>query len=192
MPAYLVEVDPSVSARHLTAGAESHVVFAADASGAREAVAARFGNDVDAFWNDTNAVNVTELVADADFENWVFAIKLYNTTDRLPSEEVSVTGGAADAADDIAASLVTALNGTASIGNASYDATGNVLTVAGGADGIGDWTFSITAVPPWGSTSVDSLFSSQVDGGASGDALTVTMPGDSATIPFHYAALRNR
>jgi hypothetical protein len=192
MPAYLVEVDPSVSGRYLAGGGDSHVVFAADATGAREAVAARFGDDSNSFWNDTNAVNVTELVADADLEGWVFAIKLYNTTDRLPAEQVSVTGGAGDAPDDVAAALVTALNATGSIANASYNDTSNTLTVAGAGDGIGDWTFSITAVPPWGETTVDSLFGTLTDEGASGDALTVVMPGDSDTLPFHYATLRTR
>lgn len=192
MPAYLVEVDPAVSASYLTDGAQSHVVFAADASGAREAVAARYGNDVDAFWNDSNAVNVTELVADADLEGWTFTIKLYNTTDRLPAEQVSVVGGSGDAPDDVAADLVTALNATGSIANASYNDTSNTLTVAGAGDGIGDWSFSITAVPPWGETTIDSLFGTLTDEGASGDALTVVMPGDSDTLPLHYASLKNQ
>lgn len=192
MPAYLVEIDPSVSGRYLAGGGDSHVVFAADASGAREAVAARYGDDSNAFWNDTNAVNVTELVADADLEGWTFAIKLYNTTDRLPAEQVSVVGGASDAPDDIGAALVTALNNTGSIANASYDTATNTLTVAGAADGIGDWSFTITAVPPWGETTVNSIFGTLTDEGASGDALTVVLPGDSDTLPFHYATLRSR
>lgn len=192
MPAYLVQVASEVTGTYLLGGADSHVVFAADAAGAREAVAARYGGDVNSAWNDSNLAEVTELVADADLEDWTFKITLYDTTNRLPAEEVSVTGGAADALDDIGAALVTALNALDDIAGAAYDTATNVLTVAETTDGIGDWTFVAEAIPPWGETSIDSLFSSQTDGGASGDALTLTFVADGPTLPFHYAALRTR
>jgi len=194
MAVYLVQKNKEVPGAALYGGFDSMVVEADSAANARNAVAARFGGspDADSMWQDTNAVSVTEITAAADLENWTFRIKLYSPNQRLPVETVEVVGGAADAPDDLANAMVTALNATGTIGNASYDATGNVLTVAGGADSVGDHQIAVDYIPPWGEESYTPFVGAITDGGAAGDAITLDMPADVVAIPTVAYELKSR
>lgn len=191
MPAYLVQVKPEVSGQYLMDGQDSHIVFAADAAGARAAVQSRHGNDVDAIWADSAVVSVTEIAVGADFEDWTLRLSLYDVDAREPAISVAVVGEADDTLDDLGAAAVTALNATA-IAGAAYDDTGNVLTVAETTDGLGDHTLSVEWIPPWGETSFAPLLGDIVDGGDAGDAVTLDFVADAPTIPDHVAALRRR
>lgn len=192
MPAYLVQVDPEVGGQYLLGGHDSHIVFAADAAGARAAAKARFGGDNDTLWGDSNVVDVTEVAVGADLEDWKFELDIYDVDARTPVESISVTGAASATPDSIAALAVTALNATDSIAGAAYDATGNVLTVAETTDGIGDHTVVQRWIPPWGESSFSAFEGSITDGGSAGAALTVAMPADGVVIPAYTAGLRRR
>lgn len=192
MPAYLVQLKPELSGQYLMDGANTHVVFAADAAEARSAVEARYNNDVDAIWGDSAVVDVTEIVADADFEDWTLRLSLYAPGSREPLVSVDAVGVGGDGVDNIAATAVTALNATSPIANASYEGTGNVLTVAGAADNLGDHTLDVQWIPPWGAARFTPFEGSITDGGTAGSAVTVALPADAPTIPNHVASLRTR
>ena len=69
MPAFLVELSPG--ARTLIGAADAYVVFALDATDARQVCANNVSGDSDALWNDSSTT-VTEIVAGttlpADYE----------------------------------------------------------------------------------------------------------------------------
>lgn len=97
---------------------------------------------------------------------------------------VAVVGDATDdTVDEIAAALVTALNGLDGIANASYNATTNTLTVAGSDDALGDQKLEVSIIPPGGSDSIASLVGAITDGGVAAADLTVVLPADNAVIP---------
>lgn len=192
MPAYLVQVDPEVGGQYLLGGQDSHIVFAADAAGARAAAKARFGGDNDTLWGDSNAVDVTEIAVGADLEGWKFELDIYDVDAREPAVSISVTGDAADLPDDIGAAAVTALNATDPIAGASYDTATNILTVAETTDNLGDHSVVQRWIPPWGESSFSPFEGAVTDEGAEGAALTVVLPADGVTIPDHHAGLRRR
>ena len=124
---------------------------------------------------------LSEIVADADFNGWTFALDVIGGAAPI---SVSVTGTATDnTIDEVAALLVTALNADAEIAGASYNGTTNVLTVAETTDAIGDRTLEVTITPPGGYSGIAALVGTIVDGGASGDAITLALPADAAVIP---------
>lgn len=179
MPAYLVTLDNSRCGRTLKNGCNAMVVFAADATAAKEACAAKFDGDGSA-WNSSEAT-ATAIVAASDFNGWSLAIDIFgpdlNTT-------VTVVGDATNnTIDEIAALMVTALNALAEIANASYNSTTQVLTVAAIADGIGDHNIAVRLTPPSGYGAVPSLIGTIVDNGIAGAVLTVVLPADAAVVP---------
>lgn len=178
MPAFLVKQDTNKSGRQLRNGADAMVVFAADAASAKQAAAALYDGD-GAVWTGSDA-SVTEIKAATDFAGWTFKVAVLSN----PPTKVQAVGDATNnTADKIAALLVTALNATAAIAAASYDAATNTLTVAGAADALGDQSLQVQLIPPAGVSSIDGLLGAITDGGASGDALTVVLPADNAVIP---------
>lgn len=190
MPAYSVVTDPAVSGKTLVGGADSMVVFAADATAAKEIAAAKYDGD-GAIWS---AATVTEIVADADFEGWTFKISILSGLGTGNDEPgtFTYTGTATNnTIDEVAAQLVILLNAHADIANAAYNATTNVLTVAGAADGLGDQTVEMTITPPDGKSAIPSLVGTITDGGASGDALTIALPADDAVIPLVALTVKN-
>jgi len=91
--------------------------------------------------------------------------------------------------DEIGAALATALNALPLIANAAYNTTSNTLTIAGTADALGDKQVEVYITPPLGKSSVAALVGTIVDGGASGDALSVILPADAAVVPVSRAAV---
>ena len=190
MPAYLVTLSQNVGGRTLSAGGDAMVVFAADATAAKQICSAKYDGDGNAWTSDST---VTEIVQDADFNGWTFRIDILDGLGAGGDEPgtVSVTGDATDnTIDEVAALLVTALNALTGIANASYNGTTNTLTVAGAADGLGDQTIQVSITPPDGKSSVASLVGTITDGGASGDAITVVLPADAAVIPIVTKVLK--
>lgn len=174
MPAYLVTLDRSKTGRTLTDGADAMVIFASSGTIAKQVAAAKNDGEGNAWITDGTA---TEIVAATNWLGWTFRAQLADV-------DVSVTSsGANDTIDEIAALLVTALNATAAIANAAYNATTNVLTVAGTADALGDQQLFFTITPPSGKSEVAGLVGAVVDGGAEADAVTVTLPADAAVVP---------
>lgn len=185
MPAYLVMQDRNSGGRQVIEGADAMVVFAADATAAKQACAAKYSSDGKTWLADsTTAVAVA---AATDWVGWTFRIAILSE----PPLEVSVVGDATNnTIDEIAALLVTALNATAAIAGAAYDASTNTLTVAATTDALGDQTLQVEFIPPAGAESIAALVGTIVDGGASGDALSVILPADNAVIPTVVAPVR--
>lgn len=190
MPAYLVHLPREKSGYNLTHGADAMIVFAGTADAAKQYAAAKYDGDGAAWINDATA---TEIVAGTNWVGWTFRVAVlggFGTGSDEP-RAVSVVGDATnDTIDEIAAALVTALNALDGIANASYNDTTNVLTVAGAADGLGDQEVTVDITPPNGKSSLAALVGSIVDGGASGDALTVALPADAAVIPAVLAPVK--
>jgi len=183
MPAYLVTLDRTKSGHTLVQGADAMVIFAASATAAKQAAAAKFEGDGLAWLNDATA---TEIVAGTDWQGWTFRVTIlggFGTGGDEP-RTVAVVGDATDnTVDEIAAALVTALNALDGIANAAYNATTNTLTVAGAADGLGDEELEVSIIPPGGSASIASLVGTITDGGVAAADLTVVLPADNAVIP---------
>src|SRR5690606_16026663 len=175
MPAYLVTLDRTKSGHTLVHGADAMVVFAASATAAKQAAAAKFDGDGQAWLNDATA---TEIVAGTDWQGWTFRVSILGGfgTDGDEPRTVTVVGDETNnTVDKIAAALVTALNGLDGIDNASYDSTDNILPVAGAADGLGDQKLEVSIIPPGGSASIDSLVGAITDGGVAAADLTVVL-----------------
>ena len=183
MPAYLVTLDRNKSGHTLVQGADAMVIFAASATAAKQAAAAKFEGDGLAWLNDSTA---TEIVAGTDWQGWTFRVAIlggFGTGGDEP-RTVAVVGDATDnTVDEIAAALVVALNALDGIANAAYNATTNTLTVAGTADALGDQKLEVSIIPPGGSASIASLVGTIMDGGVAAADLTVRLPADHAVIP---------
>jgi len=101
--------------------------------------------------------------------------------------------------DSVALAMAAALNATDEIAGASYDDSGNVLTVAETTDSLGDHTLVITLTPPGARDSDDEdgaplslpgFFGATVDGGSSGDAVTVEFGADDYDLPKFVAGFQ--
>ena len=188
MPAYHVTLNTEKVGMTLPDGADSLILFADDATMAKQLAQAHF-NFADAHWNSAYAT-VTEIAAAADWDGWSFKVTV------APGEasEISVTK-VADATDntidEIAAALVILLNAT-SIDAAEYNSTTQVLTVAAIADGIGDKELDVQIIPPNGTDGVASLVGTIVDAGIAGAVLTVVLPADADDVPKLYGKATQR
>jgi hypothetical protein len=124
----------------------------------------------------------TGTAVEPTYEDWVFTVRVSTLA------AVTVTAGAGDDINDVAADLVTGLNALA-IDGASWSASTRVLTVAAIADALGDQTVEIDVYN--GTDRADQsagLVEDITDGGISGAALTITFaaPSASASIPKIY------
>lgn len=178
MPAYVVSLSAGTAAP-LPNGAKNAVVFAEDAAAARTIAASGFstnrGREAGYMTTAWSEASVTEIVAAADLTDIVLSVSISNGV----SEEV--VGGATDVVDDLAAAMVTALNGNASIANASYDAGTNILTAAGAADSLGDQVLTVS-VTRYG-VPISGFVGTITDEGAAGAALTVQLGADAVALP---------
>jgi hypothetical protein len=181
MPAYLVTIPEDANAQ-LIEGKRNVVLFAEDVAAAREAAAMAYSpysidGGVQSQWATLFAsATVTEIVA-GDLEGAVLRVQINDATTPV---DVSVTGGAADGVDEICADMVTALNATAAIANASYDVA-NLLTCAGAADSLGDNTLTVSLT--LNGVDLQDLIGTITHEGAAGAALTVQMATDAIALP---------
>lgn len=183
MPAYLVTLDRTKSGHTIVQGADAMVIFAASATAAKQAAAAKYEGDGLAWLNDSTA---TEIVAGTDWSGWTFRVSIlggFGTGGDEPHTVAVVGDSTNDTVDEIAAALVVALNALDGIANAAYNATTNTLTVAGTADGLGDQKLEVSIIPPAGASSIASLVGTITDGGVAAADLTVVLPADNAVIP---------
>ncbi len=183
MPAYLVTLDRTKSGHTIVQGADAMVIFAASATAAKQAAAAKFEGDGLAGLHDSTA---SVIGAGTDWQGWTFRVAIlggFGTGGDEP-RTVAVVGDATDnTVDVIAAALVVALNALDGIANAAYNATTNTLTVAAAADALGDQKLEVSIIPPGGSASIASLVGTITDGGVAAADLTVVLPADNAVIP---------
>lgn len=186
MPAYLVQRSAEVSGVTTIGGVNAMVVFAPDATTAKELADKHRGGD--SRWNQSD-VTVTEIAAPT-WDGWTFRVQV---TSLDPPVDVEVTGDddALDTVAEIAAALVTALNATAAIAGASWSAP--TLTIASGAGGddLGDQTVEVTVTPPTGTGAIANLVGTVTHEGAATDPLSVVLPTDAA-VPLVAAEVQVR
>jgi hypothetical protein len=186
MPAYLVTLDRTKSGHSLRHGGNAMVVFATSATAAKEIAAAQHDGDGLAWANDATATEITAATAN-DYNGWTFVINIQS----LANGTFTLVGDATtNTIDEIGAALVVLLNAHASIANAAYDTTTQVLTIAGAADNLGANQIDVTITPPSGKSSIPSLVGTIVDGGVANAALSVVLPADAAVIPRVLATLK--
>lgn len=143
-------------------------------------------------WSGATATLLADVASSDDdaLDGWVFEVTIFTPAGAI-LEQVSATGTEAnDTIDAIAALLVIALDATSSITASDY--TGQLLTVAEIADGIGDHTLTVTVKPPV--VNVEGVQANQpaaipgyidtiVDEGIAAAVLTVEFPVDGYVRP---------
>lgn len=127
--------------------ASAMIVSAADAADAKVIAGVQYiGNS--GGWSNATATLLADVASSADdaLVGWVFEVTILTPAGAV-LEQVSATGTATDdTIDKIAALLVIAIDATDSVTASDY--TGQLLTVAEIADGIGDHTLTVTVKPP--------------------------------------------
>lgn len=185
--AYVVSLSGAGTARHLQNGVDMVVVHANDATDAKAMAKAAMGADANDLWDDAD---VTAIVAASNFIGYRFVIKEYTEAGVLArSCDVTAAGAAQDTIDEIGAVLATALGG-----GAAYTSGTQVLLLS--AAGSGDHVLVVEVFPPAATgqdAPIPGFVASKVDGGAAGDALSVTFCADAFSLPALYArgTLRN-
>lgn len=191
MPAYLVTLNREKSGKTLQDGADAMVVFAADATEAKQICASKYGNEGD-MWTSTNAT-ATEVVADGDWVGWTFRVSIGSGFGVGADEAVTfefVGDATDDTVDEIGAALVVLLNAHADIAAATYTGATNVLEVTGVADAFGDQKLIVEIIPPGGEDGVAALVGVIVDEGIAAAVLSVVLPADAAVIPIVTASVK--
>lgn len=191
MPAYLVQA-PQSDASPRQDEADMCVVFAEDETDAKAMAKAKFAADGNPSWD---AATVTELTARADLENYRLRVRV-SPPPASPGPDVvdvTYTGLAAEALDDLCDGVVVLLNATSLIAGAAYDNVGNVLTVAETTDGLGDHSIKVEVLPPASDFGDDSapivgFVGVLTHEGAAGAALTAAMAADTHALPELYAS----
>lgn len=176
-------------------GADSAVVYAADAASARMVAATQNGGDGTGLgmWS---GATVTEIAVGSEMEGWTARVVFTDPVTPFTVIEGDYVGTNGQTIDQFGTALAAAIeNFTGANGvieGAAYNTGTNVLTLAETTDGIGDWSVAFYMFPPGVDTddpanSDTTMFSSLTDGGASGDALAVTLAN---TIPANYGLFK--
>lgn len=143
---------------------------------------------------DAISSNATTLVVRAKVAGTAGnAIASTETADHYTWGAATLTGGQdADTFDTMGNAAVTALNATASIAAAAYNASTQVLTIAGTSDALGDHDVVVKMLSPARvrDVAVPGLLGSVVDNGSSGSALSVAFAADAFSLPIAAAGLR--
>lgn len=188
MPAFLVQLDLTKSGLTKKEKCDTIVVFAADATQAKQMASAHLDGDGTAWIANSTA---TEIVAGANWIGWTFRVTLVQKVAPFtvfgPFEVVGA-GAALDTIDEIGAALVTLINATA-INGATYTAGSNTLLVAAIADGLGDYRLLVDIIPPGKTESIASLVGTVVDEGIAAADVSVVLPADAAVVPLVAAAV---
>lgn len=171
--AFSVILPTETPAKVLFNGMDAITVYAHNAADAIAIAKAQYNGDSDALWA---AATATPVVAATDFTGWRLRVSATDNLTPFTNINLTVTGAAGNAVADIAALMVTALNATV-IDHAAF--SGSTLTVAGTADGMGDWKLSVYFYPPSANVnsdvSITDFITNVVSAGASGDALSVDL-----------------
>lgn len=187
--AYLVTL-PSEGGQTLINGVNALVVYADSDTDAKVAAAAAFNGD--SKWTGATAT----AIAVGDYNGWTMRVKLYDPDDvRNPVVNVAVTGDSTNnTIDELAALMVTALNNTALLTAAAYDATGQVLTVVDAStDAYGDHILEVEFTHADFPVPVASLVGAIADEGTAGSSdVTVTLKADAYGPPKLYGAFRTK
>lgn len=189
--AKLVQIDPTAAAS-LKEGMDAIVLHANNDADAKAVAKAIHDSGSDGLWD---VATVTDIVAADNWLGWRLRVRVQDT-DGTEVCDITVTGaGSDDSIDEIAALMVTALNATSAISNASYNSGSQVLTIAaGGSDALGDHSTLVEWYPPAADVRQDvaipGLVTAKVHNGVASDNLTATFAADGYAIPKVYATLR--
>ena len=198
MAAYLVELASGLAG---TKKADVFVVSANSTADAKAMAKSRYSGVAEEAWDGATVTDIANVTGATDnaLTGFRFGI-LVNDTAGAAVADVSYTAtNSVDTIDLVAAELVTLLNATASIANASYNSTSQALTVATGAGGddLGDHTVIATVYPPVltdasgvqenRNVNIPGFVASQVHEGVATDPLTVTYAADTYVLPKFYA-----
>jgi hypothetical protein len=196
MAAYLV----TPAAQGGTQKAKAMVVSAADATNAKAICAAYFGGDN--AWSAATATLIDDVLssAAAALTGFRFGIDVSLAGANVVHVEVTATD-TDNTLDEIAALLVTALNATAPIAGAAYNATTQVLKVAETTDALGAHTVTLYCYPPSANdaggqrrnaeSNIPGFWSVTAHEGSSGAALTLTFAVDGYVVPRVVAVIDN-
>ena len=172
------------------------VVSAGEENDAKAIAKSQFSFDSDAAWDDAFVTPLEDIVI-SDEDSLAFWRMRVAILDSVPVIDLIVEGDLiVDDIDQIAALMVTALNGTSIISNASYDAPSDTLTIAQGVgDGLGDKKILVEILPPAslpGPVPIPGYIVSKQDQGVSGDDLKVVFVGDTFVRPTIVAKLNDK
>lgn len=183
MSTYVVTFDPSVNVGSRN-GVQGAVVVANNVADAKALLDAKHGGDLDVNWDNAT---YTAFAAGADLEGWSLRVQVRDATGAVVAADCTVVGAPAATVDTIAALMVTALNATAPIAGAAYNAGTNVLKVAETTDNLGDQRVVVEFWPPVGTlgqkVSVPGFIGAITHQGLSNAALSVALAADAYTVP---------
>lgn len=195
MPAYkVVQAAGAVGPRVF--GADTAIVFAADAASARMQAALISGFDAKGLGLWAGAT-VTEIAVGANMDGWTARLTFTDPVTPFTVITGTYVGTGGQTIDQFGTALATAIeafsgaNGV--IEGAAYTTGTNVMTAAETTDGIGDWNLEVLMFPP-GVDITDpanadtTMVVSVTDGGAAGDALAFTLAN---TIPATYGLFKS-
>jgi hypothetical protein len=182
--AYLVTL-PIEGGQTLRHNVNAIVVYADDATKAKEAAGARFGGD--SAWTGATAT----AIAAGDYAGWTLRIRLKAPNSGLGvyAVDVSVLGDATDnTIDELAAKAVIALNALSNIAGSAYNSTTQVLTVSDATDALGNHAMTVEFSHADYELPVASLVSTIVDEGVAAAVTSVTFLADAVAPPKFYGA----
>ena len=189
MTSFLVKLSDSAPSKVLENGANAVVVEAEDAADAK--LMAEFASKIDgADWAGATA---TTIAAASDMLGWkvrVVVIDPAAAAGVAAFEDVTYTGIASDALDDMGTAVAALLAANAGL-TATYTTATQLLTAAIIGDGVGDHIVLIGFFPPGADTTLVSgeiggvagFVASVVDEGIAGAVLTATFAADTHVVP---------
>lgn len=177
---YVVTVSDAYAAIGDRNKARAAVIYADNATDAKELLEALYADDADALWANST---VTAMAAATNMLGWGMRVKVTDPDTDIVIVDCSVTNtGSNDSIDELGALMVIALNLTAPIAGAAYSS--NVLTVAETTDDLGDHVVTAEIYSTYSTNvPIPGFVGVITDEGAHGDALTVAVAADAYTIP---------
>lgn len=187
MPAYIVSLPDGVSHGNKNSDV---VVFAEDATYARDAAKAGYSQGSNSAWDQAT---VSEIVAGSDYLGWSLRVRIEHAADLNFPCDFTVVGIASDTIDLLGAAMVTALNAHQDIAAAAYDGITNILTCAAVGDNLGDGTLTVEMRPPGQARGPFASYVGTItDGGIQAAALTVQLAADAISVAQYFGELPRR
>lgn len=184
MPAFLVELTAAAAAATKTAGADKVVVFAADATDAKDMAAASLNADSNSPW--INASTATELVAPVDYLDFEFVLTVGNDGSvHTVQDKFSVTGVGSDTIDLLGTAMAAAVGVLLGGTTVTYTVGTQVFSIPAD-NNVGDAT--ILAEIRFNGVAITGLTPVVNAEGAAAIIRTVTLPVDAVVAPRFWAA----
>lgn len=199
MPIFTVSRTTFPKAGGTTIDGVNLVVVSAASGGAdaKPAVHQMRSGDSNAAWTEGFLTLCSDITFGSNgLDGYRFNIKVRRPSDQQPIVNVTYTGVIFNTHQNVGDGLVTLLNATAPISNASYNGSVRELTVAGAADNLGDHIIEASLWLPRVLTNGQDVtieqrhlcpssgfWNTYVHQGAAGASLRVSLPGDPQILP---------